>query len=94
MSNGIRLTRLPFTGFYIKAAHRWFMALDIADALDEFAAWRDENGFGASDIGGRFPLYRMSASGTSTIQIGTVGYNASVTYRDGAALPALATVQP
>lgn len=73
------VTALPFTGFYIAAAHRWFRAPALPDAIDEFEAWRDAEGFGASDIGARFPLYRMSASGVAKVQIGTIGYNGRVT---------------
>lgn len=71
-------TARPYLGIYIKAAHRWFRALDIHTAVADFCDWRDMNGLGASDIGGQFPLYRMNASGTDNKQIGTVAYNGNV----------------
>ncbi|MDA8351176.1 MAG: hypothetical protein M0038_20695 [Pseudomonadota bacterium] len=50
-------------------ARKTFSAPSIAALVDAFERWRDETGFGASDIGARFAVLRDG------VQVGHVAYN-------------------
>jgi len=51
------------------AGPKSFTAPTIEELVDAFERWRDETGYGASDIGGRFPVTREGA------KVGEVSYN-------------------
>lgn len=70
---------MKYTGFYVEAKKRWFRALDLGDAINDYIAWIDEKSIGSRAIGACFPLYHLNASGTEKVQIGTVAYNGRVT---------------
>lgn len=61
---------------HIQAAHKFFGDTDLDMAVAQFEVWRDENGFGASDIGSRYPL--LQGSGSEQRRIGFVSYNGRV----------------
>lgn len=61
---------------HIQAARQFFGDTEIEMAVAQFEAWRDENGFSASDIGARYPL--LQGSGSEQRKIGFVSYNGRV----------------
>jgi len=69
---------MPYFGVMIAPERRWLRSLELADVVADFCATRDDCGYGASDLGGRLPLYRMSVDGRSRRAVGYVKYNGDV----------------
>jgi len=51
------------------AGPKTFTATSVEALVDAFERWRDETGFGASEIGAQFPVHRDGA------KVGEVSYN-------------------
>lgn len=64
---------------HIPAARQYFRGTSPEECAEQFEAWRDDEGYGARDIGAAYPLLiALTASGTQTRRIGTVHYNGRV----------------
>ncbi len=68
----------PLRWFQFKVRRQYFRDLSLDMAVAEFEAWRDENGFGAREIGSRYEITRSNASGSRSEHIGYVHYNGRV----------------
>ena len=61
---------------HVKAEKKFLCGATVEAAVEDFCAWRDDNGFGASDIGAQYPL--IEGAYPNDKRIGTVSYNGRV----------------
>ncbi len=70
-------------GFRVDVAHdrpRWFLTPRLDSAIAEYECWRDDNDYGARDIGGAHDLYLTNWGVQDKTKLGFVSYNGARRY--------------